>query len=231
MFVVEDHYEDENIGWPPNAHNGDLGTPLVNRRQDYWTMLSGATGKHYGNHNIWRLMDGCKGEPGWKIRLRWLLIYFFGFDLGNPGWKRHLNTQCVAELAYMKALFEPRRWYDLVPDQTHVVVTAGYGTYSATGKVSENDYATAARTPDGSLVIVYLPTVRSITVDMSKLKGTDDGSVVRTPRTVNSLRLWARHSATATAAASRRLGGTAREMVIGFLCSKASGSGSRQRYL
>ena len=145
VYTVEDHYEDENIGSPPADRNGELGTPLVLRRQDYWTMTSGATGKLYGNHFIWTF---------------------------SSDWINHLNTRCVSELGYMKALFAPRRWYDLVPDQTHAIITAGYGTYSATGKVSENDYATAARTPDGSLVIVYLPTVRSITVDMSKVKGT-----------------------------------------------------------
>jgi hypothetical protein len=30
---------------------------------------------------------------------------------------------------------------------------------------------TAARTPDGSLVIAYIPTARTIDVDMTKLKG------------------------------------------------------------
>jgi hypothetical protein len=145
VFVVEDHYEDEKVGWPPQDQNSDLGTPLVNRRQDYWTMTCGATGKLYGNHSIWTF---------------------------SKGWIDHLNTQCISELGYMKALFAPRRWYDLMPDNAHTVVTSGYGTYAATGKVSENDYATAARTPDGSLVVVYLPTLRSITVDMRKLRGT-----------------------------------------------------------
>ena len=32
-----------------------------------------------------------------------------------------------------------------------------------------SDYATAARTPDGKLAIAYLPTVRTITIDASKL--------------------------------------------------------------
>jgi hypothetical protein len=37
--------------------------------------------------------------------------------------------------------------------------------------VNDSNYATAARTPDGKLVIVYLPTRRTITVDMSQLAG------------------------------------------------------------
>ena len=35
--------------------------------------------------------------------------------------------------------------------------------------VESSDYATAARTPDGKLAIAYLPTVRTITIDASKL--------------------------------------------------------------
>ena len=55
-------------------------------------------------------------------------------------------------------------------------MTGGYGTFDAatTDKnrfVMASDYVTAARTPDGSLVMAYMPTLRNLTVDMSKLKG------------------------------------------------------------
>ena len=39
------------------------------------------------------------------------------------------------------------------------------------GGVDSNDYATAARTPDGSLVLAYLPTRRTVTIDMTRLSG------------------------------------------------------------
>jgi hypothetical protein len=35
--------------------------------------------------------------------------------------------------------------------------------------IASNTCATAARTADGSLIVVYVPTIRNITVDMSKL--------------------------------------------------------------
>jgi hypothetical protein len=38
-----------------------------------------------------------------------------------------------------------------------------------------SDYVTAARTPDGSLVMAYMPTYRPITVDMTKLSGPATG--------------------------------------------------------
>jgi collagenase-like protein with putative collagen-binding domain len=79
-------------------------------------------------------------------------------------------------MAYVKALFEPRAWYELVPDQNHGVVTAGYGTFdAATTKgnrfVMTSDYVAAGRTPDGSLVMAYMPTLRTVTVNMTNPSG------------------------------------------------------------
>lgn len=77
-------------------------------------------------------------------------------------------------MAYVKKLFEPRAWYDLIPDQNHAVVTNGYGTFTASGHVDDGDHVTAARARDGSLVLAYVPTSRTIDVDMTKLKGSAD---------------------------------------------------------
>ena len=53
----------------------------------------------------------------------------------------------------------------------HATLTAGYGTFSGKGTIDGNDYATAARTPDGRLVIVYVPTLRPLTINMARLSG------------------------------------------------------------
>jgi hypothetical protein len=89
-------------------------------------------------------------------------------------WRSYLDTPGVAQLSHMKNLFAPRKWYDLIPDQFHTVVTGGYGTVAplGIGSVTTDTYATAARTPDGASIMVYMPTARAITVDMSKLAGT-----------------------------------------------------------
>jgi hypothetical protein len=63
-----------------------------------------------------------------------------------------------------------------VPDQKHTVVIGGCGTFDATTTeanryVMSSDYVTAGRTPDGSLVMAYLPTLRTVTVDLTKLRG------------------------------------------------------------
>jgi hypothetical protein len=117
-------------------------SPSDLRRQEYWAMTSGATGQVYGNYYTWQFISG---------------------------WQTHVDTPGAIQMAYLVALFGPRAWYALVPDTTHTLLTAGFGTYSDTGSVSDNDYATAARTSDGSLAIVYAPTVRSLTVNMARL--------------------------------------------------------------
>jgi hypothetical protein len=46
-----------------------------------------------------------------------------------------------------------------------------YGTYSDSDSIDADTYATAAATPDGTLVMAYMPNLRTFTVDMSKLSG------------------------------------------------------------
>jgi chitodextrinase len=138
VFMVEATYEME-------SPEGNTGDPQTLRRQEYWTMLSGATGQLYGNHYTWTFASG---------------------------WKNNLNTTGVTELEYVTALLAPRAWYKLVPDQQHVFVISGLGTYSSTGTIAANDYVTAAITPDGTLGLAYLPTVRTVTVNLSKMSGT-----------------------------------------------------------
>ena len=78
----------------------------------------------------------------------------------------------MLQLSYMKRLFATRRWYDLVPDQNHTVVTAGYGQFSATRYSLRDPYVTAARTSDGTLLIAYVPAGHAITVDMTRFTNT-----------------------------------------------------------
>ena len=140
LFNGEQHYESEDSG--NFQDNIETGTPLVLRHQEYWTMLSGATGQLYGNHYIWPFIGG---------------------------WQDNLNTEGVQELQHNTTLFQVRPWWSLVPDTNHTVLTGGYGTFATNGLISTNDYATAARTTNGGLVIAYVPTSRTISVNMAKM--------------------------------------------------------------
>jgi hypothetical protein len=122
-------------------------TPAVLRRQEYWSILAGAAGQLYGNGYTWPF---------------------------KPGWKEKLDTPGAVQMAHVQALFLPRPWHRLIPDQKHSVVIAGYGTFDSTtteGNVygMTSDYVTAGRTPDGSLAMAYLPSRRTVTVDMTQL--------------------------------------------------------------
>lgn len=141
VYFLEAHYEYESVGGPI----AEMGTPNVLRRQEYWSLLSGANGGHmYGNYWTWTFTNG---------------------------WQGYLNSPGVTELGYVKNFFGSRRWYDLVPDQSHALVTDGYGAFATAGLVSANNYATAARTADGALGICYLPTPRAVTVDLTQMSG------------------------------------------------------------
>jgi hypothetical protein len=166
VFLVEANYEFEHL---PGA---DGGSTQNLRRQEYWAMLNGAAGQLYGSAVTWKF------QKGWE------------FSLDTPG---------VVQLNYMKNLFFNKKWYDLVPDQTHTVITAGYGDLSCfagkfvahvnnnhdsftskmlnrirrhvldIGAITTNTCAVGASASDGSLVIAYLPTTRTVTVDMSRV--------------------------------------------------------------
>jgi hypothetical protein len=123
----------------------DFGTPAVLRREEYWAMLTGGAGQFYGNAYTWSF---------------------------KAGWQSHLDTLGVAQLKLWKEFFAALPWQDLIPDQDHSILTAGFGSYGTLQtRVSESDYATAAAAPDGSVVVVYIPTARTITINMGALRG------------------------------------------------------------
>ena len=150
-YLVEAHYDLENVGTPP-----DYGAPAILRRQEYWAMLSGGAGQFYGNRYTWSFA---------------------------AGWRSYLKTVGVTQLTIWKTFFSSLRWQDLVPDQDHTVVTSGFGNlgssiprvnpsdFSASlpTSVSQSDYCTAAKARDGSFVVAYMPTARTITVNMTSL--------------------------------------------------------------
>jgi Protein of unknown function (DUF4038)/Putative collagen-binding domain of a collagenase len=138
VLFLEGHYEYENV-------SGEMGTPNVLRRQEYWSLLSGSLAGHlYGNYYTWTFAGG---------------------------WESYLNSPGITQLGYFRGLFSPREWYRLVPDQAHSLLTAGYGTYATGGNVSDSDYATAARTPDGTLAVVYTPVGNTLTIAMTNFAG------------------------------------------------------------
>ena len=136
VYLAEAGYEFEQ-----NNSSISKGDPPILRRQEYWSILSGAAGQFYGNHYTWQFADG---------------------------WKDHLDTAGSAQLGYLASLFAGLSWFRLVPDRAHKIVTGGYGRFSTTGDVGSSDYVTTAATPDGTLAVSYLPAGGTVTVNMAR---------------------------------------------------------------
>jgi hypothetical protein len=150
FFLIESTYEGE--------HNA---SPVQVRRQAYWAILCGGCGQFFGNLPVWP-------------------FYGPGADMGDTqlfdnerrvqesvraGWQVALDGTGSWDMVRLKALFDSRPWYRLVPDYGHVVVTAGLGEFNGL------DYLAAARADDGSTVIAYMPTARTVSVDLTGIRG------------------------------------------------------------
>ena len=128
-----------------SGYGGYTGTPNTLRRGEYWSLTSGALAGHmWGSY--------------------WI-------DRFDPAWQSHLNSQGTIELGYFKSFITALHWYDLVPDQTHSLITAGYGTYTSTGTPESSNYATGAKTADGTLAVIYTPVSHTLTVALGGFAG------------------------------------------------------------
>ena len=106
-------------------------------------MLSGATGQFYGNALVWPFKDG---------------------------WREKFDTVGVQQIGYWRDLFVSIPWQNLVPDENHALLVTGSGpACEFHSSVSKCVYAVAAKTPDGSVAVIYLPTPRTITVNLAAL--------------------------------------------------------------
>ncbi len=121
------------------------------RRQAYWSLLCGASGQFMGTLGLFDFADG---------------------------WQSLLSLPGRAAQAHLNAAFADQPWWDLVPDLSHgheytrwqdssiePFITSGLG------ELRGNDFCSAARTPDGSLAMVYMPNGRRLGVDLSQMAG------------------------------------------------------------
>lgn len=132
-----------------SCYEGEHNSSAVQiRRQAYWSVLCGGFGHVFGNNPLWHF----EGPT----------LYPF-----EGTWREAMDRPGSVDMMYWGRLFRSRSWFDLVPDQDHRVVTAGLGEIEGT------DYLAAGRTHDGSTVIAYLPTSRTIRVDMTRIAGSE----------------------------------------------------------
>jgi len=86
-------------------------------------------------------------------------------------------------LKHRRAVLESRPWWKLMPDVNNVVAVEGRGA------LATNDYAVTALADDGSFALSYLPTKRSLTLDLTKLSGEHVVASWFNPRTGEASRI------------------------------------------
>jgi len=144
VIFGEGNYEGEDNYGGPATTNETL------RRQQLWSLTSGAAGEFTGSQD-------------WQF---------------STGWQNRLDTVWISQMQKVRAFFSGLQWQLLVPDDATPLVTAGRGTKITNDgslDVLQNDYVTAAQTPDKSQSVVYVPTgvgntnARTITLNLSQL--------------------------------------------------------------
>jgi hypothetical protein len=144
VFLGEANYEGAN-------NTGALSSnanAFITRLQMWWTMASGGAGHEWGNEHVSH------------------------FDNISPTWQSQLDTTATTQVQWLTKLFMQFSWWNLVPDQSHMIVTAGDGTYNANNEnLFTATHATTAYIPSGSqasLSITYTPVAtNTLSVNMA----------------------------------------------------------------
>lgn len=138
---MEPSYENH----PTGANQPRIDAHKV-RSQAYSAILAGAAGHGYGAMDLFWLYNENDG-PFPKN--------------GYQHWRTAMAYEGAAQVGFMRRLFELRPWYKLAPDQSALASDEGEGS----------ERVVAARAEDGSFVIAYLPTGKSVVIKMDKLSG------------------------------------------------------------
>ncbi len=128
----------------PDGRNFNPSSIQPVRRFQWWGWLSTIGGCISGNGYVWPFND--------------------------PDWQKHLDTQGSRDMQKLNSFVQSISWWDLVPsglDGMRNLITAGGSVESSA------DYVSAAATPEGTLLVAYIPPAHrgSITVDLAVMKG------------------------------------------------------------
>jgi len=137
-----------------------------------------------GEHGAWGSAVQARKQAYWCV-----LGGGCGHAYGSPNWNFPKNWREILEqpgglsLNHLRSLLESRPWWKLLPDVNNIVAVEGRGTFAT------NDYAVTALADDGSYALSYLPSRRTLTIDLSKLSGERVVASWFNPRTGEATRL------------------------------------------
>ena len=78
-------------------------------------------------------------------------------------WRQVLQYPGAFSMEPLRRRMEERRWYEYVPDPDHAVLTQGAGDYAS------NDYGIVAVHPNGRSAMIYVPSPRTLEIDVRSL--------------------------------------------------------------
>jgi len=177
-FHHRDDWLDVNLAYTYGASYLHV-LPEYQRKDPVRPVILGETGYEDEPNAIELLPDAKQGDLWNPYRIRrnawWAVLsgasgYCAGTRLWRfePNWREVLGAESTRQAPLLLRLLESRPWWRLVPDTKHELVTAGYGTWK------KADYVTAALAQDGSLGLAYTPDLRTLTVDLGRIRGPVD---------------------------------------------------------
>jgi hypothetical protein len=111
----------------PDGNSVNASATQPVRRFQWWGWLSTIGGYVSGNGYVWPF---------------------------RPGWQNHLDSAGTSNMQRLNAFIASVPWFELVPSGLNgmpELITAGGG------QVSDEDYVAAAASPDGTLLVAYVP--------------------------------------------------------------------------
>ena len=135
----EPRYEDHPVNWHKSGETRWFDD-FDARQAAWWSMLSGAAGHTFGNHDIWQFWQEDR-KPISKAR--------------TP-WREAMDQPGATQMKHMRDLLTTHPWWKLVPDQSLIAGDAGQGSA----------HLRAARAEDNSFALIYLPTGRPVTLNL-----------------------------------------------------------------
>ena len=137
-------YEDHPINW--KAENGWFDD-FDSRRAGWWSMLGGACGHTYGNHNIWQMWLPDR-EP---------------ISVARTPWTQALDYPGAFQAGHMRSFFESLEWQKLTPALDLV----------KSGPDANGREILSAIASDSSFVVVYSPYGMDFSLDLGNIDSAD----------------------------------------------------------
>ena len=159
VMDIEPGYEDIPSGLV--AGNPRL-TDYDVRKAEYASLFAGSFGVTYGNNNVWQFVTKPSSSR----------------NLATMTWQAALGSAGAASMRYLKRLMLSRP-QDRVPDQSLIVGSA----------MGASERLQATRGADGSYAFIYSASGKAVTVDLTKLSGTQITARWYNPRAAKSVYL------------------------------------------